>query len=214
MDRLQQNGGTAGLVGGILLIVLGGLLFSVGLPPDQMGDPAKAIPVFGQKGGVITLIWILGAITTGLGILFAAGLAQRLRDRAPTRAAAQLYFVVIGLAALTLDGMVRGIGGRQLAATADTVAAGHAWVALNAVGLGISSLGNAFLGASLLLAGWAVATTGALPAAIGWVGVVGGVVTWLAIFTPASQAVLGLSFILPIVWLIWGGTALRRPAAG
>lgn len=210
MDRLQRNGGTAGLVGGVLLIILFGLFFALGLDPAAFSDPTKALPLVREKGGILAAIGILGPITSALGILLAAGLAARLRDGAPTRAAAQLYFAIIGLAAFALDGMIRWMGGIQLAnRTADAVAASHAYVALNAIALGVVGLGNLFVGASLVVVGWAITSTRALSTALGWVGIVAGVITAASGLVPPDSPVFLASFVLTIVWLLWAGTALR-----
>lgn len=214
MDRLQRNGGTAGLVAGMLLGLLVLLVFSLGLDFDEFGDPAKVLPVIGQKPGVVAAIGVIGAVASALGILLAAGLAARLRDAAPTRATAQLYFAVIGLSALALDGVIRWLGGSQLAAAAaaDQVAASHAYVGLNAIAIGIAGFGNAFTGASLVIVGWAITATRVLSSALGWVGIVAGVVTLLSVFVPPSSPVFLLSFVLTIVWLLWAGSALRSAA--
>jgi len=209
MDRVQQNGGTAGLVAGVLLVIGFALYYSLG--PDLM-DPVKSLQVFVQKPGLATLTTIVFFATVALAILFSAGLMNRLREPAPTRAVAQLYFAIIGLSALILDGIIRWVGSGTLSAASDQVAAGHAWLALTTVASGVTAFGNAFTGASLLLAGWAVATTGALPAFLGWVAIIAGVFTWAAVFAPTNQLVLLVGFLLPAVWLIWGGAALRRAA--
>ncbi|MGH7753317.1 MAG: DUF4386 family protein, partial [Gemmatimonadales bacterium] len=210
MDRFQRNAGTAGLAAGVLLIVLMGLFFTLGLRPEEFGDPTKALQITRDKGTQVAGIAVVGGITTALGILLAAGLAARLRDLAPTRAAAQFYYAVVGLSALALDGTIRWIGATVLATMSDQAAAGPAYVALNAVGAGISGFGNAFTGASLIVVGWAILSTRALPTVLGWVGVLAGVVTAATAVVPPGPLFL-LSFVLTIVWLLWAGSALRRP---
>ncbi len=44
---------------------------------------------------------------------------------------------------------------------------------------------------------------------VGWVALAAGVVNVLGVFTPGAMPVLLLSFLLAIVWLAWGGIALR-----
>jgi hypothetical protein len=214
MNGFQRNAGTAGLAAGVLLIILFGLFFSLGREAMAVfSDPAKALPLIKEKSGVLGAIGILGPLTSALGILLAAGLAARLRDRAPTRATAQLYFAVIGLSALALDGVIRWMGGTQLASrTADQVAAGHAYIALNAVGIGIAGFGSLFVGVSLILVGWAITATRALSGTLGWVGMAAGVVTAAGGLVPPDSPLFLLSFVLTIVWLLWAGAALRGAA--
>lgn len=195
-------------MGAGVLLVIGFVLFYA-LGPDAFGDPVILV----QKRGLVTLTTAVFFASVALSILFAAGLMQRLREKAPTRAAAQLHFAVIGFSALILDGILRWVGSAALSAAPDQVAAGHAWLAVSTVSSGVTAFGNAFMGLSLLLAGWAVAATGALPAAIGWVGLAAGIFTWAVVFAPTAQVVLLLGFLLPAVWLIWCGSALRRAAS-
>jgi len=212
MDRFQRNAGTAGLVGGVVLIVLFAFLFTLGVPTADLGKPDALLAATKAKSGQIAAIGILGAVTSALGILFAAGLAGRLRDKAPTRATAQMYFAVVGLAAFALDGVIRWIGGTKLAQASDAVAASHAYAAIDAVGVGLTGFGNGFVGVALLLVGWAILSTGALSATVGWVGVVAGIVTLIATLLPATSPVFLVSGLLTILWLLWGGYALRKAA--
>lgn len=212
MEKLQRNAGTAGIVAAVLL-ALGFILFlSTGLDPQTASDPAKALPQIEKLGSRWAITGIAFVLATGFAALFLAGLFSRLREKAPTRAAATLYFGLIGLTGHALQGMTQWLGGNQLAAYAaqDKVAASHAWVALNAASQGLNGLGNAFAGASLMIAGWAVIATGVFPSVLGWVAVVAGVLAVLGIFSPTSAFLFFASIILIVVWLAWAGNELRR----
>lgn len=163
-----------------------------------------------QKRAQLGLIGAVGAAASALGILFALGLAYRLREKAPTRALTQLYLAVVGLASFSIDGFMRTMGGVYLAGLQDQVAAGHAYAALNGVGLGLNGVGNAFTGVSLLLVAWAIIGTGAMRSALGWVAAVTGVVTVIAAYAQTSEVVFLGSLVLLIIWLVWGGFELRR----
>jgi len=178
-----------------------------------MQDPAKALPVLAQKAGVFTLIGILGVLAAGFGLVFTIGLFTRLKDRAPTRAAAVLGFAFVGLTGHAIGSTLLWQGGHGLgaAATRDQTAANHAWIAAATVNQGLQGLGNAFTGASVLVAGWAIVATGAMNSTLGWVAVAAGVVEILQLFS-AQQALMGLAFLLVIVWLAWGGSQLRSSA--
>jgi hypothetical protein len=73
-------------------------------------------------------------------------------------------------------------------------------------------IGNFFVGLSTLFAGWAATTVPAFGAALGWFGVVAGVVSALAGLLPQVAPLYMGAFVLPIIWLIWAGSALRRSA--
>jgi hypothetical protein len=211
MERLQHNGGTAGLVAAALL-ALGFILFmTTGLDPQSAMNPEKALPFIAQQGGRWAMANIAFALTAALSVLFVAGLASRLREKAPTRSAALLYFAIIGLASYALTSLVQWHGGGQVARymAADQVAANHAWVAVAAVARGLDSLGNGFVGAAEVITGWAITATGVLPAGVGWLALATGVVTFLQLFIGAPWLFF-VGIILTVLWLAWTGNELRR----
>ncbi len=214
MDRVQHNGGTAGIITAICLALLFVLFVSSGLDPQTAQDPAKAIPLLTQKASVFAAIGVLGVLAAGFGLVFTIGLFARLRDRAPTRAAAALGLAIVGLTAHAIGSTLLWQGGQFLVtvSTKDQVGASHAWIAASAVAQSLNGLGNAFTGASILVAAWAVVATGAMSPGLGWIGVVAGAVEILQLFSPA-QALMGIAFLLTIIWLAWGGSQLRQSAA-
>mgnify|MGYP001362518874 CR=1 FL=1 len=214
MDRLQSNGGTAGIITAIALAILFILLISSGLDPQTHQDPAKALPILSQKAGLFAVIGVLGALAAGFGLIFTVGLFSRLRDRAPTRAAAVLGLALVGLTAHAMGAVLVWQGGQFLVAVSgkDQIAANHAWIAITAVFQSLNGVGNAFTGGATLVAGWAAVATGALSSALGWVGIIGGVVLILQLFAAAPILMLA-GFTLTIIWLAWAGSQLRRPPA-
>ena len=213
MSTLQRNAGTAGIVAAVLLVVGVILFFSTGLAdPQTAADPAKALPKIAESKSSRALTSITFAVALAFAAVFLAGLYTRLREKAPTRAVAMLYFGLWGLFGFLLLSMIQWLGGNHLAAyvAKDQVAASHAYVALYAITQGANALGNAFIGASLAIAGWAIIGTGALPATIGWVGAVGGVLTVVAVFAPTSNVVFLASILLTVIYLFWAGSQLRK----
>jgi hypothetical protein len=190
------------------------LLLISGLDPQTAADPAKALPLIAQHAGRWAGMNIGFVLSAAVSILFAAGLSSRLRDKAPTRSITLLYLAVIGLAGFALSGLVQWQGGGHLAAyrATDQVAASHAWVALTAVVQGLGALGNGFTGVAEVIAGWAITDTGALPATVGSLAIVTGVVTVLQIFS-ATPVLFFASIILTVAWLAWTGMELRGPHA-
>jgi hypothetical protein len=172
--------------------------WGLGFPHDKVST----------KPGQVHIVFALGATVA---VLFTVGLASRLREKAPTRSTALLYFAIMALASYALASFIQWQGGGQVARymAADPVAANHAWVALAAVARGMDSLGNGFIGAAEVVAGWGITATGVLPAGVGWLAVAAGVVTFLQLFIGAP-ALFFLSVILTVVWLAWTGNELRR----
>jgi len=212
MDRVQRNGGTAGIVAGVLLIVLFFLFMSLQITNAQFADPGFMVPLLSKNPGTFMGVGIVGALVAGFAVVFSIGLVYRLREKAPTRALASLYLAVLGLGAHAADSMVDWIGTRMvgLHAAKDAVAAGHAYVAVSAVALSLNAMANAFTGAALLVAAWAIIATGALRPLLGWVAVVAGVLNLVMVFGAEGELFFIGSLLFTIIWLVWAGFELRR----
>lgn len=207
----QQSAGTSGIAAGIALAILFFLFLTSGATNETFADPSKALPYITENSGRLRSIALLSIITVSLAVLFTAGFAGKLRDRAPTRATGVLYFGILGLVGHGLSALMFWLGVPALAAYAakDQVAASHAWVAISALNAGLDGFGNLFVGLSILLAGWAIVNTGGMSKALGWYGVVAGALTVLYIVAPGVQLLFLGSFVLPIAWLVWAGNTLR-----
>jgi hypothetical protein len=211
MDQVQRNGGVAGIVAGGLLILLVILTFSLGADVMAPGDPARALSAVTQKWSLWVFASLVGVVTTGAAVLFTVGLTSRVRDQAPTRARAILYFVLIGLTGYALASIVPWVGGAQVVAYAakDQAAAANAWLVLNAVSGSFAGLGGAFVGAGTLIAGWVIIATRTMGSGIGWLGVVAGILGILSLFAPGAFVVGLGGTVLTAVWLAWTGSVLR-----
>lgn len=212
MNGLQRNAGTIGVASAVFLALLFVLLLTSGLDFQSVNDPSKALPAFAQNRGRWVVTGLAGAVGSALASVFIAGLYLKLRENAPLRAATTLLLGVLGSAGFALSSLLLWLGGLQLAdrVATDQVAANHAYIALAAVNQGVFGLGNSFVGAALIIVGWAISTTKALSAGLAWFAYVAGTVTVLLIFAPASSLLNLASFVFVIVWLGWAGLELRR----
>jgi hypothetical protein len=211
MDRVQSNGGTAGIITAICLVALIILFASSGLDMQTAQDPAKALPVLGQKANTFATIGILGLLAVGFGLVFTLGLYARLRDKAPTRAAASLGFAFVGLTTRALGAALLWQGGAMVVglASKDQTTAANTWIAMGAINQGLMATADAFTGTSALVAGWAIVATGVMSAALGWVAIIAGILEILQVFI-SQMALMAAGFLFVIVWLAWGGVQLRR----
>jgi hypothetical protein len=207
----QQTAGTSGIIAGVTLAILFFLYITSGANMQTFTDPANALPFVTANAGRLRTIALFALITIAFAVFFTAGLAAKLRDKAPTRATGVLYFGILGLVGHGVAALMFWSGVPALVAHAarDQTAASHAWVAFNAISGSLDGFGNLFIGLSILLAGWAIVATGGMSSAIGWFGVVAGVVTALAAVAPGIQLIFMGSFVLPIIWLLWVGNTLR-----
>lgn len=208
MDRVRQNGGTFGILSAVVLAVLFILVLTSGFQ-NVVNDPPQALAWISGNSGRWTLTGVLGTLGSLLAVVFVAGLYRAFREKAPTRAYAVLLFGVLGSGGYALASLAQWLGGAQVAGTTDPVAAQHAWVAVNAIATGLNGMGNSFVGASLLTAGWVITGTRALSSGVGWLAYLAGIVALIGLFTAAPIIFLG-SFALIIIFLAWAGYELRR----
>jgi len=208
----MRTAGTTGIVAGVALAIGFILFITSGLTFEAFADPGQGLKFATTNAGRLRLMTAFFITTVAFAAVFLAGLAAKLRDKTPTRATATLYLGLLGLAGHGLGALIFWAAIPAIAARAatDQVAASHAWVALVAMDNAADGFGTLFVALSTLMAGWAVITSKALSAALGWYGVLLGVVGVLA-FLASGNEILGLaSFVLPIIWLVWAGSALRR----
>src|SRR5256712_2332581 len=211
MERLERHGGTAGYVSAFCLLVL--LILSFGVPGTgaTYADPARALARFAGAGWLGRLSNLAGILASGLAVVFTMGRWVRLREPAPTRATVVLYLAIIGLGGYALSGFVLWKGGLAMASflVRDQVAATHAWLALDFMARGAADVGNAFVGAALIIVGWAITNTGALSRLVGWLARLTRIMTPLG-SRPFASVVEILQALLTIVWLAWAGSELRK----
>lgn len=207
-----QTAGTMGIIAGLAILIGFGLFATSGFTPDVAGDPAKAIDWVKANASRLRLTGVIFLLGIGTALLFTAGLAEKLRARTPTRAAATLYLVLLGLAGYAIGGLLFWRSIPAIAATSDSVAAQHAWVAVYAVDQATDGLGNLFTGLGTMLAGWAIIETKVLNSTLGWFGLLAGVIPVLSFLVTGNELLAIGTFVLPALWLIWGGSALRRAA--
>jgi hypothetical protein len=203
-----------GIIAGVALFILTILFFTSGATSQTFADPASGLAFLRDSGGRLEVIACLAIIAVATAAIFVAGFAAALHERTPTRATATLYFGLGGLAGHTLGAFITFATFPWLVTTAarDQVSAAHAFVAVNGLVMAADGIGNFFVGLSTLFAGWAATTVPAFGAALGWFGVVAGVVSALAGLLPQVAPLYMGAFVLPIIWLIWAGSALRRSA--
>src|SRR5690348_9118575 len=116
MERVQHNGGTAGIITAICLLLLFILFASSGLDAQTAQDPAKTLPLLGQKAGVFAAAGVVGLLAAGFGLVFTFGLFARLREKAPTRAVASLGLAFVGLTTHALGAALLWQSGGMLVA--------------------------------------------------------------------------------------------------
>jgi hypothetical protein len=211
---MTKYAGLAGIGAGIGLALEFGLFMVSGFAPDTFAEPNSALAFLQARGGYLRAAVLVGAVGAALTTIFLVGVAARLRDAAPTRAAATLYFGVIGgaghgLVALTFwvaIPLLVGLAARE----PDLAAAGVG--SLTLLTSGAEAFGNLFLALSMAAAGWAIVSFRILPVAVGWVGLAAAALTLARIVgaeTPLAFAAFFPSLIGAVIFRLWAGISLR-----
>jgi hypothetical protein len=209
--------GIAGILAGSAIVGEFVLFMASGFTPETFGRAESALPFLADSGALVRAAVLFGAAGVALRTIFVAGLASHLGGVAPTRAAASLYFGLLGGVGHGLVALSFWLGIPMLLALAgdDAAAAAGAWAAYSILTAGFEGFGNLLLGLSMLAAGSAIVSTRLLPVGLGWLGIIAGVLAVLRVVatgTPLSGLVFVVflpSLILAAAFLIWAGRALR-----
>lgn len=148
-----------------------------------------------------------------LGVL-ALALYDRLQADAPVIARIATGIGLLWSITLVASGMVFAYGMTTIEALAatDHAQAVLTWQAVELVARGLGGAGGELLGGLwILLVSWVVLRGGALPKALGWLGVVIGVVGLASVVPPLHDAAIGFG-LLQIPWFVWVGVVLIRPS--
>jgi hypothetical protein len=219
MNPRLKHAGIAGVLTGLGLALEFTFFPLGGYSPQNFGSAAAALAFLRHQGDLfLRLAVVFGLAGALVRIVYVAGLAAVLREKTPTQAVATLYFGVLGSLGHGLVALTFYIGFPQLVALAaqDHGAAEQTWNAFALMTSGYQALGNALLGFMLVGTGWAIISRKALPVAIGWLGLLAGVVTLVEVFTSGTPlAVLGFlaylpTFILVIAFDLWVGVTLWK----
>src|SRR6266571_5641518 len=153
----------AGIAGILAGVALAGEFVFFGLSSfnqSTFNDPSTALPFLRDHGVYVRVAVLFGATGIVLTLVFLAGLAAVLREKAPTLSVGTLLFGIVGNVG---DGLVAlsfwiGIPLFVTLAGRDQSAAQNGWGAFTALTGGYQGFGNLFLGLSLVAAGWAIVT--------------------------------------------------------
>lgn len=209
--------GIAGILAGVSLA--GEFLFFSlsGFSQSTFSDPATAMTFLRDHGALVRTAALFGASGIVATLLFLAGLADRLRARTPTLAAATLLF---GIAGNVGDGLVAlsfwtGIPAYVTLAAHDLASAQNSWGAFANLTSGYQGFGNLFLGLAALAAGWAIVRRRQLHAALGAIGLLAGaaaVASVLGVNSALGFFGFATSVLLVIVFRVWAGVEMLRVA--
>jgi hypothetical protein len=216
MKPLYKYAGIAGIITGLALLVEFALFMASGVTPDKLANPAEAIALIQQKEVLLRVATFFGFAGSITSLIYIAGLAAKLREQTPTRAAAVLYFGILGGLGHMLVALSFYLGFPALTnlAADNLSAAVNSWGAFLALTNGFQGVGNILLGLTFLAAGSAILARGAFAKRLGWIGLiagitaVSGVITTATMLSGVSFAVYIPSIILAVAFNIWAGARM------
>jgi hypothetical protein len=213
--RQQKLGGLAALyLAAAYLVAMPFFLVFVKYP--GVVDPVEKVNLLVGHHGSLTVINLITYVVFGIVLaVLALALNARLKDGAPTLAQTATAVGLIWAVVLVASGMVFNAGMAAVVELhgTDPARAVTAWQAIEPVANGLGGAGGELLGGLwVLLVSVAALRTGRLPRALTWLGVAIGAAGVLSVMPTLS----GLAYAfgsLQIVWFVWLGIALLRPAS-
>jgi hypothetical protein len=209
--------GAAGVLAGFALVGEFGFFMASGWSPEKFSDPAAALALLRDGGDALRVAGLLGMTGLALTALFVAGLAEKLRGPAPSRASATLYLGIVGITGHALVPLSLWLGVPAFLAL-DQSSALASWGAFAALLDGAQGVGNLFVGLSVIAAGSAILARDDLPSLLGWVALTAGLATTLTVLAadtvvaPLAGALFLPSLLLTVVFRIWAGGVLLQQA--
>jgi hypothetical protein len=224
MSDSQKLGGVAALVIAVTWLVGFAVFLGVLAPAgyfDEGVDAVEKVRILVDNQVVASISYLIPFVVFGIFlVILALALQDRLRAGASAMAQIATVFGFIWAGLVIASGMVANVGIARVADLfrSDPVQAGSAWLAIEAVQLGLGGGNEIVGGVWVLLVGWAALRAGELPRALNYLGVVIGVSGILTV-VPVSRVLgavemLGLVFGLGfIVWFVWLGIIMLRNGA-
>jgi len=217
MDTLTRDGARRQKAGGVAALYLA-LAYLAAMPyfllvVDYQGATTAADKValivgnYASMYAMYLVTYVLFGIALGV-VAFA--LYDRLQAHAPATMRAATGVGLLWSVALVTCGMVFTYGMTSIVALAktDPEQARLTWQAIEPVALGLGGAGGELLGGLwVLLVSWVALRSGALPKAVGWLGLVIGVAGFASVVPPLNDAAIAFG-LLQIVWFVWVGVAL------
>lgn len=213
MQSLGRLGGASGVIAGIalawLMVSFLVVLPATGLSLNDQQKPEILLPFIATHRNIFWASNILGGLLLSiLGVVLFLALGNRFRESVPSRSQIGRLFGVIGLAWFGGQSAVRQFGFHELSVLygTDSLAATHAFFALNGAVTSFNALANTTTGLGILILSTVELNTRRYSRA-GYFGIAGGIVMILSSFV--ANIYLSLtSGVAAVTWLIWTGNLL------
>jgi hypothetical protein len=221
MSELDRNTATQQKAGGFAALYLAAA-FLIAMPyflvvVNSVGvtDPAQKVALLAANRGSMYAMHLISYVIFGIVLaVLALALHSRLRDESPVTMQVATAVGLIWAFVLVASGMVYNYGMWTVTTLygTDRVAAVSAWQAIEPIAQGLGGASGELLGGLwVLLVSAVVLRYGALPKALGWLGLGVGVLGIASVVPILNDAAIAFG-LLEIVWFAWVGVVLVRGA--
>ncbi len=222
MSELDRNTTTQQKAGGFAALYLAAA-FLVAMPyflvvvnyPDAT-DLAQKVALLAANRGSMYAMYLITYVIFGIVlVVLSLALHSRLRDEAPVTMQVATAVGLIWGFVLVASGMIFNHGMWTVTTLygTDRVAAMSAWQAIEPIAQGLGGASGELLGGLwVLLVSVVALRSGALPKALGWLGLAIGILGLVSVVPVLNDAAMAFG-LLAIVWFAWLGVVLVRGAA-
>ena len=212
----QKAGGFAALYAAVaFLIAMPYFLVLVNYP--EVTDPVEKLALLAANRGSMYAMYLITYVVFGIAlVVLALALHSRLRDQAPVTMQVATAVGLIWAVVLVASGMVFNHGMWTVTTLygTDKAAAISAWQGIEPIAQGLGGASGELLGGVwVLLVSIVVLRSGALPKALGWLGLAIGVLGLASVVPALNDAAMAFG-LLEIVWFAWVGVVLVRGVRG
>lgn len=215
MSSTQKRGGVAALIMAATFVVgfmvFGSILIPAGyLEPGV--DPVRKVAILAENHTLLSISYLTSYVVFGIFlVVLALAIYDRLKPRAPALAQIGTAFGLLWAGLVIGSGMVANVGMGtvvDLFAT-DPAQAGAAWLAIEAVQLGLGGGNEIVGGVWVLLVSWGALQAGEFGRVLNYLGGVIGVAGLLTVI-PALEVFGPLFGLGLILWFVWLGIVMLR----
>ncbi len=218
MKNFQNLGGLGALLLAALFVLTTVIVLVIlpaqGLPSSELNNPTKVLPLATSPGVVLSnMLNVLYGISV---ILVVLALYERLRVGSSAAVVIASAAGLIAVALFLASGGIRMFGTLQLGRiyAENQAGAAAAFLALRSVASGVGNMAFFAFAWWALLISWAALQQAALPKPVSYIGLLWGVLAFIAFISATlGQELAPLGLLLGVVWFGWLGIALLREPA-
>lgn len=208
--NLQKMGGIAALYSAAAYVVgMIGFLLLVGWPDD----PTEQVNVIVENQATLHILYLLIYVVWAVFlVVLALALYERLKAGSPALVLTATVFGLIWATVIIAGGNIFISGMESIVDLygKDPAQATTAWLAIDAVFMGLGGTNETLGGIWMLLISWAALRSGQLPRILNYLGLVIGAAGIISAVPALAEIMIMIYALGQIVWFIWLGIIMLR----